>query len=541
MKTSNGEEATWNAKRPWRSIERLFSQFETEFLHFYSHYALIVIRVLRANPQAVYFFTDRIERIATFVPGTRTNYLYALAICWAVESYPAKKEEILKKIQRLFPRRTHDLNDLDFMLMLDYDEHFSFGPVLGALVSRFDFPKIVEHNGVSNEMSVYVRVWFSLANGLPDVSQKRAAICSHGGLWCFIENFSDRRHLVGKTLVNLLAEDPNPRFQKIYLRALKSMSRRYSSDAEFQGIYSRGLLNHLSDSGAKVGRRPSFRELYRLHLTVVDSPVVQENYASAIFCLALEEKRIVAKRRWIRALLDLLQMPSLSPGVFQVAAQTLFNHMIDESSVQHKRKALKLLEKLSVRTGNSPGVCREYARALVNMLVDDPTVKRKQLYFKTLESLAGQMTESDEITLEYVKGLMNFALVCPEPEAKAWFIVGLQRAVEEREPFRNEATEHQELRRDFLCLYAESQILSLVSGMDCERKLDVLGRLPSIEQICESEYFYVFVDVLNKIYMVEKDQEVEEILWELVKEVRPYLGLQKENRVQLELESETLE
>ncbi len=542
MGNSKSRKADRKARTFLRSVDLLFGGIEDEILESYSLCALSVIKKLSGNARLIHFLTDRLEIICQFVPETRLNFLYALAICWAIENQPTRKEELFRKFQREFPEKTHNFHYLDFILSLEYEAPYDVAPLWGSLISRIDFPKIIELYADYRDVSPYVREWLRLTNSFSDISYKRTMLCSNKSLSCFTEKFKEHRYLLGKTLVNFLAEDSNPRFQKLYLRTLKSMSGKYSSDTEFQNIYSSGLLNCISlDSCAEDLREASFRELFRLLQTFADSSPIQENYATAIFCLALEEKKLAVKRKRIRALMNLLQKTSLSPIVFRTAAQTLFNHIIDESSIPRKRKVLRELGELTNRTGNLSVVCREYARALVNMMVDDPNVGKKNHYLKILENLTEKEPDSNELALEYAKALMNFALNSVEEIRTAEYLSQLLEFLDKRKVVRDEKTSDREIRRDFLCIYAEGLVLFLRISYDYPGKLKILKHIPPVVQIHESEYFFVFAALLKNSLAVERDPDIRTRLSELMKETSRYYDFQKENADKLEQERETRE
>ena len=504
-----------------RSAELFFWQIESHLWESYSKYLLILIRQAHKNRKLVYFILGKLERLSYLTPKSHLNFLYALAICWGTENLPPEKERFFQRIQSEFPRKTNDPAFLEFLLLIGYDNHFNFSPLVGALLHRIDFSRMIGGHTDLKEVSICARSWFDLVNRIPDISQRRTAISCFKEL-AYREKISEEpRHVFGKTLVNLSIQDSDLTFQRAYLRSLEELSRKYPSDDDFQNIYSKGIVNHIYRETDNVSRAPYLGELYRLQKRYAFSDSIQEDYAAAIFFLALEEKEISEKRKLIRALTVLLRKPSLSPPLLKTAAQTFFNHLIDESSIQRKRGVLGKLEKLTVRTGYLPSVSREYARALVNLIVDDPNLEKRKAYLKILEHLALEKSISDEVALEYAKALMNFALCAVGKTERESLLVRLLEISEKKQITQNRGM-NSDTRRDFLCIYAEGLALCLGIGVNNSEKLAFLKKIPPIDQIRKSEYFFVFADILREIFNAEKDWIIQKHLHEIMETVSKF-------------------
>ncbi len=206
-------------------------------------------------------------------------------------------------------------------------------------------------------------------------------------------------------------------------------------------------------------------------------------------------------------------MPGCVPEIFVTAGRAVFNHQIDETSLKYKKKAILMLEMILKRSGNAPSVLRDYARSLVNIATEDQPYENKRRYSDQLLKLTETKNPSLDIVLEYAKSLLNLVLSEESDEQKIkdlTTILSIDQNIHYRKANLSENT-----RVNYLCVKAEAMTIMLSLEPDLAERRKILSKIPKVDEIKESDYFKVFVDIFKDSVEDETDPSLKQELREM--------------------------
>lgn len=373
----------------------------------------------------------------------------------------------------------------------------------------------LSRNATPEVIDIYARSLFNISVDEPTMEGKRAYTSRLRTLAFFGRGTVNALIQAAKAHVNLsyLTRDESECVE--CLSVLEKLVRKPTANPELRLIYVNGLFNFIiDDTNQETLRKRYFRKLKKLAQSSKTTWDIRKMYVKSLMKMALDTENIREKRRYVRQIVMLVEMPGCTPEILEHAARAVFNHHIDEASLKSKKKYLLVLKKILERSDNSPMVLREYVRSLVNMVAEDPDYENKRQYSNQIQKFTKMKNPSLDVVLEYAKSLLNLALSDESEEDKLKDLTTLLNIDQEIHYKMNNLAENTPV--DYLCVKAEALTLLLMQETNPLERRKILFKIPRVNEIKESTYFKVFVDLFQDSLNDEKDwflrQKMQEML-----------------------------
>ncbi|MBQ6109648.1 MAG: hypothetical protein IJK97_15650, partial [Thermoguttaceae bacterium] len=355
---------------------------------------------------------------------------------------------------------------------------------------------------------------FNISVDEPNINGKRAYTHQLQTLALYGKGTVTTRIHAAKAYVNLgcFTHDEGERVN--CLATLEKLVHKPGTNAELRNIYAKGMFNFIvDDDNQETFRNRYFQKLKKLAQAPEATWDIRKLYAHSLLFMALYTENIREKRKYVRQIMEMVEMPGCVPEIFVTAARAVFNHQIDEISLKNKKKAILMLERILKRSGSAPSVLREYARSLVNIATEDQPYEAKRRYSDQLLKLTETKNPSLDIVLEYAKSLLNLVLTDESDEQKVkdlTTILSIDQNIHYRKANLAENT-----RVNYLCVKAEALMLMLTMEPNLAERRKILSKIPKVDEIKESDYFKVFVDIFKDTVEDEKDPALKQELREM--------------------------
>lgn len=369
-------------------------------------------------------------------------------------------------------------------------------------------------NATSDVLDIYARGLFNISVDEPNINGKRAYTHQLRTLALYGKGTVTTRIHAAKAYVNLgcFTHDEGERVN--CLATLEKLVHKPGANAELRNIYANGLFNFIvDDDNQETFRNRYFQKLKKLAQAPGATWDIRKLYAHSLLYMALYTENIREKRRYVRQIMEMVEMPGCVPEIFVTAGRAVFNHQIDETSLKYKKKAILMLEMILKRSGNAPSVLRDYARSLVNIATEDQPYENKRRYSDQLLKLTETKNPSLDIVLEYAKSLLNLVLSEESDEQKIkdlTTILSIDQNIHYRKANLSENT-----RVNYLCVKAEAMTIMLSLEPDLAERRKILSKIPKVDEIKESDYFKVFVDIFKDSVEDETDPSLKQELREM--------------------------
>lgn len=373
----------------------------------------------------------------------------------------------------------------------------------------------LSRNATPEVIDIYARSLFNLSVDEPTMEGKRAYTSQLRTLAFYGKGTVNSMIHAAKAYVNMACRVKDEGERVDCLSVLEKLVQKPAANSELRLIYANGLFNFIIDEdNQETLRKRYFRKFKKLAHSSQTTWDIRKLYTKSLLQMALYTENIREKRRYIRQIMMLVEMPGCVPEVYEQAARAVFNHQIDEASLRSKKKFLLLLKKILERSDYAPPVLREYARSLVNMVAEDPVYENKRQYSDQIQKFIKMKNPSLDIVLEYAKSLLNLALSDESEEQKGQDLTTLLNI--DQDIHYKMADLAEDTSVDYLCVKAEALTLMLTLEPNPLERRKILCQIPKADEFKNSNYFKVFVDLFQDSLNDEKDwflkQKMQEML-----------------------------
>lgn len=357
-------------------------------------------------------------------------------------------------------------------------------------------------NATPDVINIYAQGLFNISVDEPTMQGKRAythqlltlANYGKGTVFTLIQ--------AAKAQVNLGYLTENEKERIDCLSTLEFLTCKPLADSDVNQIFLKGLLNFITDEkNQETFRNRYFQKLKKMAQAPNASWYILEIYAQALLNMALFTENIKKKRIYIHEVLKLVEMPDCTPNTFVTASRAIFNHLLDETSLKQQNECIGWLERIMERSDQSPFVMREYARSLVNILIEDPDPINKRKYSDQIYELTKTKDVSLDVVVEYAKSLLNLALLNESHEQKVQDLKTLMDIDRNINYSRTDLYEKTEI--DYLCVKAEALALMITLEPNPDERIQLLHRIPDIEEIKESNYIGILLEICKDVVAQE--------------------------------------
>jgi len=510
------------------SLQFLFRLLEEEQIENFTRRILILMRDEDFTLQQQRKFREVLKKVASVTEQATVNYAVATAVIAAETSDLEEKRVLTQSLIQLTRPLDCGAEILEISsravvnLMTENELPLSEKKQLLNQLHTMTLRK----NATLSVTDAYAQGLFNMTVDEPTLKGKRELTNRLKTLVMLEKGTEFTMVPAAKALVNLACITTDFSERKSCLNDLEAMMEKSQANREIMHIYAKGLINYIGDeTNLGIFRQEYFEKLEKMAQADDATWIIRGVYAQALLSMALNTENIYEKRRYMRQMMKLVEMPECMPEIFITAARAMFNHQIDESSLKCKKDCIARMEMILERSGNARHVLREYARSIVNLAVDDPVYAHKREYSEKLRKLSETKGASLDIVLEYAKSLINLAFTDESAEQKVQDLTTLLNIDREIHYTRTDLAETTSV--DYICMKAEALALMIQLEPHPVERRKLLRRIPKVETFKTSDYLSVFANIYEEAMQKEADWSVKHEMADFFETVLKVMNISK--------------